>query len=46
MQEGKPQIVLEPGLTAATIFGCLLRGPQAILDNSAGDVQIGLNTTK
>ena len=43
---GRPQIVLKPGLVAATIFGCLLRGPQAIVDSSGGDVQIGLNTTK
>jgi len=46
MQEGKAQIVLRPGLTAATIFGCLLRGPEAIADTSGGDVQIGLNTTQ
>jgi hypothetical protein len=43
---GRPQIVLKPGLVAATILGCLLRGPQAIVDSSGGDVQIGLNTTK
>jgi hypothetical protein len=45
MAEGKRQIVLEKGLTAATITGCLLRGDKGILDNSGADVQIGLNTS-
>jgi len=45
MAEGKRQIVLEKGLVAATITGCLLRGDKGILDNSGADVQIGLNTT-
>ena len=43
--DGKKQIVLEKGLKAATITGCLLRGDGAISDNSGGDVQIGFNTT-
>ena len=45
MDEGKKQILLEKGLVAATITGCLLRGDQGIVDNSDADVQIGLNTT-
>ena len=45
MDEGKKQILLEKGLVAATITGCLLRGDQGIVDNSDTDVQIGLNTT-
>lgn len=44
--EGKRQIVLEKGLKAATITGCLLRGEQAVEDSSGADVQIGLNTTQ
>ena len=43
--EGKRQIVLEKGVTAATITSCLLRGDSGIIDNSGADVQIGLNTT-
>ncbi|MBM3476592.1 MAG: hypothetical protein FJX75_25235 [Armatimonadetes bacterium] len=43
---GKRQIVLKQGLTAATIFGCLLRGADGIIDNSGADVQIGTNTTQ
>ena len=42
--EGKRQIVLEKGLAAATITGCLLRGKDAVEDSSGADVQIGLNT--
>ena len=42
--EGKRQIALEKGLTAATITGCLLRGEEAVKDSSEADVQIGLNT--
>ena len=42
--EGKRQIVLEKGVTAATITSCLLRGKDAIEDSSGADVQIGLNT--
>jgi len=45
MDEGKQQILLEKGLVAATIMGCLLRGAQGIVDDSDADVQIGLNTT-
>jgi len=43
--EGKKQIALEKGLTAATITGCLLRGKDAVVDKSGADVQIGLNAT-
>jgi len=43
---GKKVIVLEKGLTAATITGCLLRGEGAIEDQSEGDVQVGMNTTQ
>lgn len=43
--QGKKQIVLEKGLTATTITGCLLRGEKGIINNSDADVQIGLNTT-
>ena len=42
--EGKRAIVLEKGLKAAPVMGCLFRGPQAITDQSGADVQIGLNT--
>jgi len=45
MAEGKKQIVLEKGLAAATITGCLLRGEDGIEDKSGGDVKIGLNTS-
>jgi len=45
MAEGKQPIVLEKGLRAATITGCLFRGEQPIADSSAADVQSGLNTT-
>lgn len=45
MDKGKKQIVLEKGLTAATITGCLLRGETGIIDHSNADVQIGFNTT-
>jgi hypothetical protein len=45
MDEGKRAIVLEKGLKAASIFGCLFRQPQAIADQSGADVQIGLNTS-
>ncbi len=41
----KKQIVLEKGLKAATITGCLLRGKDAIDDASGAEVQMGLNTT-
>jgi hypothetical protein len=45
MDKGKKQIVLEKGLVAATITGCLLRGNKGIIDNSDVDVKIGFNTT-
>ncbi len=44
MDKGKKQIVLEKGLIAATITGCLLRGEEGIVDHSGADVQIGFNT--
>ena len=43
--DDKKQIILEKGLTAATITGCLLRGDSGIVNRSEADVQIGLNTT-
>ena len=46
MDAGKRQVVLKEGLTAATIFGCLLRGADGVIDNSGADVQIGMNTTQ
>jgi len=46
MVEGKLDIALEEGLTAATVMGCLLRGDQAVRNTSHADVQMGLNTTK
>jgi hypothetical protein len=45
MSKGKKQIVLDKGLAAATITGCLLRGEKGVLDHSGADVQIGYNTT-
>ncbi|MFC1692323.1 glycosyl hydrolase family 28-related protein [Candidatus Latescibacterota bacterium] len=45
MDRGKQQVVLEKGLTAATIFGNLLRRKSGIVDKSGADVQIGLNST-
>ncbi len=44
MAEGKQPILLEEGLTAATIIGNLFRGEQPIADSSGGEVQVGLNT--
>jgi len=46
MDKGKKQIVLEKGLVAATVMGCLLRGDKGIVNKSDADVQIGLNTTR
>ncbi len=46
MDAGKRQIVLKPGLTAATVFGCLFRGPDGVQDASGADVQIGLNASR
>jgi hypothetical protein len=45
MDQGKHAITLEKGLKAATILGCLFRGPQAVVDQSGADVQIGLNAS-
>ncbi|MHB1034717.1 MAG: glycosyl hydrolase family 28-related protein [Pirellulales bacterium] len=45
MTPGKQPIVLEKGLTAATVTGCLFRGERPVLDSSGGDVQVGLNAT-
>ena len=42
--KGGEQIVLQKGLAAATITGCLLRGKDAVVDESGADVQVGLNT--
>ena len=44
MDEGKKQVILEKGVKAATITGCLLRGDGGVLDESGADVEIGLNT--
>jgi hypothetical protein len=44
--QDKPQILLEKGLTAATISSNLLRGDKAVTNNSDADVQIGLNSTR
>ena len=46
MDAGKKEIVLEKGLKAATITGCLLRGKDGIVNESEGDVQVGMNTTQ
>jgi hypothetical protein len=46
MDAGKKAIVLEKGLKAATITGCLLRGKDGIVNESEGDVQMGMNTTQ
>ena len=45
MDGGKRAIILEKGLEAATILGCMFRAPQAVLDQSGADVQTGLNTS-
>jgi pectate lyase-like protein len=44
MASGKPQITLGDQLQAAVITGNRLRGGARIVNGSAGDVQIGLNT--
>jgi hypothetical protein len=44
MDAGKQAVSLEKGLQAATVVGCLLRGPDAIRDQSGAAVQAGLNT--
>ena len=45
MAPGKQAIVLEKGLTAAAITGCLFRGERPVADTSGADVQIGLSAT-
>jgi hypothetical protein len=42
---GKEAIALEPGLTAATVFGNLFRSDESVSDTSGADVQMGLNAT-
>jgi len=44
--EGKLDLSLEPGLIAATVFGNLFRGADAVRNTSAAEVQMGLNTTQ
>jgi hypothetical protein len=44
MDVNKQAIFLDKGLQAATVFGCLLRGPDGIQDQSGAAVQAGLNT--
>lgn len=46
MPSDKPAVILEAGLKAATITGCLFRGKEAVRDTSGADVQIGLNTSE
>jgi hypothetical protein len=45
MDPGKRQIVLEPGLAAAAIVGNTFRGAPGVENRSAGEVEVGLNTT-
>lgn len=42
----KLQIDLQPGLTAASITGCLLRGENAFRNTSQAQVEMGFNTTQ
>ena len=44
MDEGKPALILEKGLKAASVFGCAFRGPKPIDDQSGADVKTGLST--
>jgi len=46
LDPGKRPIVLKPGLTAATVFGCLFRDGAGVEDASTGDVQTGMNATQ
>jgi hypothetical protein len=46
MDAGKKAIVLEKGLKAATITGCLLRGSDGIVNESGADIQVGMNTSQ
>jgi hypothetical protein len=43
--QDKHAITLEKGLKAATILGCTLRGPQAVVNQAGADVQISLNAS-
>jgi hypothetical protein len=43
MEKGKKQAMLEKGLRAATITGCLFRGEDGVVNESDADVEIGLN---
>ncbi len=45
MDDGKKSIILEKGLKAATISGCLFRRPDAVEDLSGAEVKIGMNTS-
>jgi hypothetical protein len=45
MAAGKQAVVLEKGLKAAAITGCLFRGERPVADRSGADVQIALNAT-
>jgi hypothetical protein len=45
MDERKRAISLDKGLRAATVLGCTFRGPNAVQDQSGGEVKIGLNTS-
>jgi hypothetical protein len=45
MDGGKRPILLEKGLKAASIFGCAFREAKGVENASAGEVQIGLNTS-
>ena len=46
MAGDKQPIVLQKGLTAATVTGNLFRGQNPVADDSGADVQVGLNTTQ
>jgi len=43
LDAGKKGILLEKGLVAATVTGCLLRPDGGVENRSDGDVQVGLN---
>ena len=45
MPPAKQPIVLEKGLRAAAVTGCLFRGEKPVADQSGADVQTGLNAT-
>ena len=46
MPKDKQPVVLEKGLTAATVIGCMFRTEKAVVNESDGDVQVGLNTSR